>query len=550
MPHPFNQESMPRLPERRDNAENFFTCLVLATRNNRPVLQWQNYPELQRNFELYQERNKTLSQLCRQPDGIQSIAEFWRQIAIATPSQNAQEWEPANRRTLALKHLASYFEKSCYYAARKVLLQASYCSWEDYLGSARVFIYNSDKLLRLLMSYNITHQASLDTYIQQSLIKIVRAESDIGKFSPWRLLANTSDEELRKVVQKDYREPNISQFIFARKYFKQVYLFNKVNNPAIRQRGQRWPDADSEDFQAAAECYNAEKSLPLAPHEVSAGANISEEQMQAWMKICITALQNYPKFINPQFLESLQEEDCQRLLDESKLENLKIDELEDSDPKTREALNRTNSAFRKQVASLKPDQHTILLLYYGAGFKQKQLELKLKLNQSSISRRLTTIERKLLEALVEASKPDRGVADCVVGWLQKNFRAPLRSDLIQAALVQATKELDSKEQKVLHLRYGQQITEENIASQLDMNLLEVTDTISQAQHKLQAKLIKNLNIWQKELVTNWLKKFYQAQILAVCRTLNLSLEGEDASQIIDSIVQQCLQTLTASQKGE
>jgi hypothetical protein len=151
---------------------------------------------------------------------------------------------------------------------------------------------------------------------------------------------------------------------------------------------------------------------------------------------------------------------------------------------------------------------------------------------------------------VEASKPDRGVADSVVTWLQKNFRAPLRSDLIQAALVQATKELDSKEQEVLHLRYGQQIAEENIASQLDMNLLEVTDTISQAQHKLQAKLIKNLNIWQKELVTNWLKKFYQAQILAVCQTLNLSLEGEDASQIIDSIVQQCLQTLTASQKGE
>ncbi|NJK67694.1 MAG: sigma-70 family RNA polymerase sigma factor [Microcoleus sp. SU_5_3] len=462
MPNPFNQESIPRLPERRDNAENFSTCLVLATRNNRPALMWQNYAELQRNFELYKEQAPVLSQLCDRPDGIKSIAEFWRQIAIYDPSHIAQEWEPENRKTLALKHLASYFEKHCYHAARKVRSQSSNRPWEDYLCYARVFIYTADNLLKLLKAYNICHQTYLDTYIQQSLIKIIKAESDIGKFSPWRLLVNKSDKELRESLQKyDYREPNISQFIFARKYFKQVYRLNKVNNPAIRKTGDKWPDADSEDFRAAAECYNAEKSLPSAPHEVSAGANISGEQMQAWMKICITALQNYPKFINlPLSLEVLQEEDREGLFDESELDKANTDEVENSDKKAREP---SDLSFRKQLASLKPDQHTILLLYYGAGFKQKQLELKLKLNQSSISRRLTTIERRLLEALVEVSEPDRWVAKYVVEWLQKNFRAPLRSDLIQAALVQATTELDSKEQEVLRLRYGQQVAEKNIA---------------------------------------------------------------------------------------
>ncbi|MEG4814872.1 hypothetical protein [Microcoleus sp. K5-D4] len=552
MPNPFNQESIPRLPEHGDNAENFFTYLMLATRNNRPVLKWQNYPEVKRNFELYKERNRTLSQLCDQPDGIQSIAEFWRQIAIDAPSSIALEWEPKNRKTLALKHLASYFEKSCYHAAREVRLQSSTLPWEEYLCYARIFIYNSDNLLRLLRSYNISERASLDTYIQQSLIKVIKAESDIGKFSPWRLLDNKSDKELYESLQKyDYREPNISQFIFARKYFKQVYRFNKVNNPAIRQRGQKWPDADSEDFQAAAECYNAEKSLPSAPHEVLAGANISGKQMQAWMKICITALQNYPKFINlPLSLEVLQKQGREGLLDESKLENLKSDELEDSDTKARAAFNRTNSAFHKQLESFKPEQHAILLLYYGAGLKQNTLENLLGIDQTSISRKIRKMKINLLETLGNLSKPDRWVAKYVVGWVQKNFRAPLRSDLIQAALVQATKELDSKEQEVLRLRYGQQIAEENIARQLDMNLLEVADTISQAQHKLQAKLIKNLNNWEKKYVEEWLAKFYQAQILAACGTLNISLDGEDASQIIDSIVQQCLQTLTASKKGE
>jgi DNA-directed RNA polymerase specialized sigma24 family protein len=551
MLNPFNRESIPRLPDRRDNAENFFTCLMLVTGNGRPALQWQNYVELKRNFELYQERDRALSQLCSQPDRSKHIAEFWRQIAIDSPEQSAREWEPENRKFLALRHLASYFEKNCYYAAKEVQSHSSDRPWEDYLSCARVFIYNSDNLLKLLRSYNISHQTSLDTYIQQSLIKILKSESDINKFSLWRLLDKKSDRELREALQRcGYREPYLSQFRFARKNFKQVYRLTKVNNPAIRQRGQIWPDADSEDFQAAAECYNAEKSLPSAPHEVSAGANISGEQMQAWMKICITALQNYPIFINHQPLELLRRQGIEALLDESELNKQNTDEVEDSDTKVSELLNITKSAFRKQIANLKPDQHTILLLYYGAGFKQKQLEIKLKLNQSSISRRLTTIERKLLEALVEVSEPDRWVPHHVVRWLERNFRAPLDSGLIQLALVKATKELDSKEQEVLRLRYGQQVAEENIASQLGMNLLEVTAAISQAQHKLEAKLIKNLQRWQKKYVGNRLAKFYKNQILAACRTLNLSLGSEDDSQIIDSIVQQCLQTLTESQKGE
>ena len=119
MPNPFNQEIIPRLPERRDNAENFFTYLILTTRNRHPVIQWQNDAELKRNFELYQECNQTFSQLCSQPNPTKNVAEFWRELAI-NPSLSVQDWEPENRKTLALQHLASYFEKDCYYAARKV----------------------------------------------------------------------------------------------------------------------------------------------------------------------------------------------------------------------------------------------------------------------------------------------------------------------------------------------------------------------------------------------------------------------------------------------
>jgi DNA-directed RNA polymerase specialized sigma24 family protein len=273
--------------------------------------------------------------------------------------------------------------------------------------------------------------------------------------------------------------------------------------------------------------------------------------MQAWMKICIAALQHYPKSINPQYsIEALQEQGHEGFLDKSQLEKANIAKPTNSGTALRELLNQTDSAFRTQLESLKPDQHKILLLYYGAGFKQNQLAIQLNLNQSSISRRLDAIKIQLLQAMVQMSQPHQWVADYVGEWLQKKFRAPLHSDLIQVALVQAIKELELEEQEVLRLRYGQQVAEEKIATELGLDLLAVSAIIFLAQQKLQGNLIKVLNTWVKEYVEKWLVKFYQAQILAAGQTLNLSVAGKDTSQIIETIVQECLQTLMICKKGE
>ncbi|MCC3416510.1 MAG: hypothetical protein JGK24_26565 [Microcoleus sp. PH2017_29_MFU_D_A] len=551
MPNP-SQESMPKLPYRRDNGESFFTYFVLASYNSRSAIRWQNSAELKRNFELYQERNQELSQLCSQPDRSKNIAEFWRQIAIDAPSQIAENWEPNNRKRLALEHLASYFEKSCYYAAIEVWSQSKVRPWEEYLYCPRVFIYNFDNLLRLLKSYNISHQTSLDTYVKQSLIKFIRSELGIGKFSRWRLLAKKSDPDLQQALERaGYREPDISQIKFARKYFKQVYYFNKVNNPAIRQRGQKWLDADIEDFQAAAKCYNAEKFLPSAPHEVSAGGNISAEKMQDWMKRCILALQNYPNFINyPQYLEELPEGERDKLLGEPDVGKPPIYEIESTDNQAWKNYRLLDSAFREKLETFQPEQHKILLLYYGAGFKQKELEIRLGVDQTSISRKVKRMKIQLLETLGNLSEPHQWVAEYVVGWLKKDFRAPHTSEYIPAALVQAIGELDSQQQEVLRLRYGQELAEENIADRLGMNLLELAATISKAQHKLLAKLIKLLNVWETEYVEKWLVQFYKPRFLAACRALNLSINCEVSSQVIDAIVQQFLETLTTFKKGE
>jgi hypothetical protein len=122
--------------------------------------------------------------------------------------------------------------------------------------------------------------------------------------------------------------------------------------------------------------------------------------------------------------------------------------------------------------------------------------------------------------------------------------------LCEAALVEAIKELHPSERQVLFLRYGEQVNEQNIASQLGISLLEVNAIMDTSKHKLEAYLIKELARWEKECMEVLLKEFYESKILVVCETLNLSLEGEDTSQIIDRIVAECLQNLTLTEKGE
>ena len=549
-----NQENIPKLPERLNNSDVFCTYFILNTDNSYGIFQWKNDPHLKRNFELYKKNNEVFAQFCSQPNGIINILDFWRDLAIEA-SPIVQQWERPNRSKLALHHLMSYLETSCYYAAKQVFSISKIRSWEDYLSSARIFIHNSDKIIKLLKSYDY-RQASLDTYIQNVLSNEIKNQQNICKYSPWRLLVEQSEIQLQESLQRyGIQEANISQYLFGRKCFNPVYKFNKVHNSALRRSGDKWLEPDSEDFQAAAESYNAEKSLSSSPHEVFAGSNISGEQMQAWMKTCITALQNYEKLTVyssediDQTRKKNKPQDSDRCSDHSDPEGISP-ESEESDSEANPRFKETKSAFHKELDRLRLDQHQILLLYYGAGLNQKQMEIQLKLSQPAISRRLNTIKKKLLNTLIQKSQPDRWVRNYVVEWLHKSFHSPRNSELLEAALVEAIKELHPSEKQVLFLRYGEQLNEQNIANQLGISLLDVNAIIDTSQYKLNAYLIKKLPYWEKKYVEDWLREFYESKILVICETLNLSLEGEDTSQIIDRIVEEYLQNLIVTEKGE
>ncbi|AVH71557.1 sigma-70 family RNA polymerase sigma factor [Nostoc sp. 'Lobaria pulmonaria (5183) cyanobiont'] len=510
-------DSIPVLPKRRSNLNKFSTYIVICNENNQLALQWKHQPSLQRNLKLYEDKHPEFSNLFRHQDKGIDIANFWRKVAF-DESQLIADWEPSNKTQLAYEHLASYFEEKCYWAAKDLCKDRNVNSWEEYLCIARLLVYNPLKLKEILVKYN-SKSANIDTYLTNILINHIKYSAEVHRFSRWRLLYKKSDKELIEALKAlGIIEPEISLIIFARKYFKQVYLINKIKN-TTRNTGKKWIAPDEEDFSKSAQCYNVEKGLPTAPHEVFANSTkVTAKQIQDWMEICIKALKSYPISILPKFsLDAFQGEfEVKSELQAPEIEWEKISSSEN----TREQgflANQANSILSEQLQSMKLDERKILLLYYGFGLNQKQLADRLGMNQSTISRYLTKSTIKLLEAIARISQPQQWVKGYVRRWLESEYHAPVHSDLIQAVLVSAIKKLVNEEREILQLYYGEQMDEIKIASQLGISLNEIATRLTKTRNHLQEKLMQEINIWIKEYLEKWLINYYKSLLKVVLK---------------------------------
>lgn len=213
-----NRKNVPRLPKHKNNAQKFYTYLILNNEKGLSSLQWKNQPILERNIKLYEQMHDEFRNLCSQQDRGNGIAQFWRQVVLN--QQTTVSWEPTNKTQLAWEHLASYFEEKCYWTAKDLCRDCDLETWEKFLCLARLVIYNPLKLREILVRYNPS-KANIDSYIYKALTKHVKSETNQNTFSRWRLLYSKSDKELKEALQVFGRkEPEISQVIFARKYFK------------------------------------------------------------------------------------------------------------------------------------------------------------------------------------------------------------------------------------------------------------------------------------------------------------------------------------------
>ncbi|MEH1945140.1 MAG: sigma-70 family RNA polymerase sigma factor [Nostoc sp.] len=493
---------LPILSSLQHLVHRFYMYMTVDNSIGRRAIQWKPEPHLQRNIDLYKTQHEQFAALLHQKNE-QGLVQFWLDMALNN-SPEKYNWEPENRIQKAWEHLSLYCEESCYRAASQVWKANQYKCWEEYIFFARCLVYNPLKFREILAKYD-ANVSPLYAYIIEVLRKTIKDEGAVAKFSKWRLLCKKSNKELKEaLIRYGICEPEVSRFLFARTYFKQVYQFNKIQNPATRN-GQRWLEPDSNDFQETAQYYNTEKLLAIAPHQVAVGKNVTGEQLQGWMETCITALRNYPQSIAPSI--SLEVMDGVSYTIESD-EGFYL-EIEDSPPEQKSLYQQTETVLQHELLALNEDQKEILYLYYGLGWNQKQIAAKFAVTQGAIARRLQTIERRLINAVYSLKQPPQWVTGYVKTWLNYNYETPDYSDLIHAALVTSVKQLNTQSQDLLRLCYGQKLDTNAISKQLHLPPDRVNELLLQTNCELEIALLKEIDIIIRKFLNFWLNKQYK-----------------------------------------
>lgn len=482
--------------------DRFYMYMTIDNSIGRRSIQWKAELHLQRNIDLYKTQHDQFAALLNQKSE-QGLIQFWLDMALNNlPSK--YDWEPENRSQKAWEHLSLYCEESCYRAASQVWKENQYKCWEEYIFFARCLVYDPVRFRAILAKYDPSI-SPLSAYIIEVLRKTIKDEGAVAKFSKWRLLCKKSNKELQEaLIRYGICEPKVSRFLFARKYFKQVYQFNKIQNPATRS-GQRWIEPDSNDFQEAAQYYNAEKILAIAPHQVAVGKDVTGEQLQGWMETSITALRNYPQSIAPIISLEVMGAVSYRIESDGGFHL----EIADSTPEEKSLCQQTEAVLQQELLALNDDQKEILYLYHALGWNQKQIAAKFAITQGAIARRLQTIERRLINAVYSLKQPPQWVSGYVTTWLMYNYETPDYSDLIHTALVTAVKRLNTQSQDLLRLYYGQKLDTNAISNQLCLPPDIVNELLFQTNYELEIALLKELDTMIRRFLNIWLNQQYK-----------------------------------------
>ena len=291
--------------------------------------------------------------------------------------------------------------------------------------------------------------------------------------------------------------------MFARKFFKQVYQVNKIQNPTS-QTQKRWVEPDIIDFEESAQLYNSQKLLSIAPHQVAVGVEVTGEEVQGWMEICILALQNYPKSITPSVsLEAMHAQGYE-------VESSRVhDDVYEMTSYAGSLWRQTDAVLQNELLKLNTEQQEIMYMYYSLGWNQNQIAAKFGVTQGAVARRLQTIERRLIQAIGTIKQPPQWVKQYVTSWLHYNYETPDNSDLIHTALVAGIKRLKVEFRDLLRLYYGQRLDIDAIAARLNINSEVADNLIYQAQCELEVILLKELDILIRKFLTVWLTKQYK-----------------------------------------
>lgn len=543
---PSNPNPIPNPPRRSPTVTQFATYLRSNHEGGRWVLEWKTEPRLRRNIQLYIAQDPNFADLCDRGEDGTELEQFW--ITLALDLLPPQEWEPRDRQQLAFQHLASYYEPICHKAARAITDKHSQILWEDAFTIARLWLQKQDKLAEIFRKYQSNGPAKFSTYLQSVLMLNIKSETDVGRYSSWRLLCKAPDYEIVEALESaGVRPTQVSQMLLARKTFKKVYIANRING-GYRRPGEIWPAPQSEDFAETANFYNHQRLLRSALPAVAVNPPSNAEQIESWMYGCLKALKDKRGRENELIsIEPLPEQPGLEIPDpKTEWEDAILEEGSEGDfPNSPGSqMDRIPELFETALRGCRSireiplgdrrvliDKDGIILLKYGIGFTQQQIADLRGINQSSVNRKLKTYKTCLLIALTQFSQPEERAMEYVKGWLQKNFLSPNREDMIAQSLVEAIKTLKSEDRELLSLRYGQKLTVQQIGDRLGLTADPVQSRLSNIEMQLHKCLFTTLENWIKKYVDKWLYDVYTS---ALSKLLNqgFNLLSPDIQKIL------------------
>ncbi|KYC42474.1 hypothetical protein WA1_21150 [Scytonema hofmannii PCC 7110] len=440
--------------------------------------------------------------------------------------------QPEIEKRLAHWHLLAYFDRDrCYLIWRNWYRLPFYEARAEHLYAlTNEYLCNREKLQQSLNKYKTSNdsRANFKTYMVGVLRNVMRQQ--IHWESKWHLLCDVdinsrrklqkAEERLREALTNSgSREPEISQYLFAWRYFVPVYKNNQVYHPN-RREGEKWPDPELSDFAETAKDYNSQRFQPGAPLQVAVGAAVAPAMIQEWMNICIAALQQPSQIIEVSYdANNIEQPDNRSVNSWEALEQEEPTEsLQEIDLILRaeiELIEQNLDNVRSQIP--KSCRQAVMPLCYPhrlALLTQEQFASKIGVHQGTISRYISkNVEAPLLEKFQELTSERINPSAYVKTFLNEKFSHLNSANPIEAQLIAALADLDTRSQQILKLSYGQQmgLTEltQTLSQEQPMSQEEVEQKLFLAQNQLEKTFLNLLNQWQTNYIKLWLKKYYQ-----------------------------------------
>jgi RNA polymerase sigma factor (sigma-70 family) len=310
--------------------------------------------------------------------------------------------------SLARFHLTAYLQEACYWTAQKTAV--SFTSTQYNVSDCfQVAIAQVDKVLK---GFNPNQGFALKNYasaIFSSLIReILRQRGEVDICTPWGLLRKISQKRLTEALQAaGLSSETITAYVLAWNCYKLVYA------PTPTASSRKLPKPDESSLEAIATLYN----YNYKRH----GAETQPEILEKWLLNCAKAARDYLyPTLQPLNTPTLGQE-FGELLDSipaTEPESLLTQIINQEEEQNRnQQQTEINAVLVAAITQLKPEEQSLLQMYYSQGLTQQQMAAQLEMKQYTVSRRLTKARDSLLLTLAQ--------------WSQDSMHISLSSDVLK-----------------------------------------------------------------------------------------------------------------------